>query len=90
MLLSLSPILLVFILLVLLKWSAKKAMPVAFLITALIGFFIWKMSLNNILASTIQGFIIAISILYIVFGAILLLNTLKESKALSAIKQGFV
>jgi lactate permease len=90
MLLSFSPILLVFILLVLLKWPAKKAMPVAFIFTALTGFFIWRMSLNNILASTIQGFIIAISILYIVFGAILLLNTLKESKALSAIKQGFV
>ena len=89
-LLSLSPILIVFILLVLLKWPAKKAMPIAYLFTAIIAYFVWRMSLDNILASTIQGIIIAISILYIVFGAILLLNVLKNSNALNYIKQGFV
>ena len=89
-LLSLSPIIIVFLLLVVLKLPAKKAMPIAYLFTAIIGYFVWKMSFNSILASTLQGIIIAISILYIVFGAILLLNMLKNSGALSYIKQGFV
>jgi lactate permease len=40
-------------------------------------------------ASTVQGLFITFDILWIIFGAILLLNTLKHSGALSAIRTGF-
>jgi lactate permease len=47
------------------------------------------MSLNRVLASTLQGLIITIGVLWIIFGAILLLNTLKYSGGISAIRAGF-
>src|SRR5690606_33940758 len=42
-----------------------------------------------VLASTLQGLILTASILWIIFGAILLLNTLKHSGAITAIRNGF-
>ena len=41
------------------------------------------------MASTIEGVLITISVLWIIFGAILLLNTLKHSGAIIVIRQGF-
>jgi lactate permease len=41
------------------------------------------------LASTIQGLVIAFDILYIIFGAILLLNTLAQTGALRTIQATF-
>lgn len=37
------------------------------------------MTLNRVIASTFQGLILTAAILWIIFGAILLLNTLKHS-----------
>ena len=37
------------------------------------------MSINRILASTLQGLVISAGIIWIIFGAIMLLNTLKYS-----------
>ena len=47
------------------------------------------MTEKRILASTLQGLIITFNILWIIFGAILLLNTLKYSGAIRTIRQGF-
>ncbi len=88
-LLAFSPILLAAILLVGLRWPAKRAMPLVYLLTAGIGLFAWEMSLNRVLASTLQGLIITLGVLWIIFGAILLLNTLKHSGAIAAIRSGF-
>ena len=41
------------------------------------------------ITSTIEGVLITISVLWIIFGAILLLNTLKHSGAIIVIRQGF-
>ena len=46
-------------------------------------------SAKRILASSFQGLIITGSILWIIFGAILLLNTLKHSGAINTINLGF-
>lgn len=89
-LLAFTPILVVFILLVFLRWPAKHAMPVAWIYTAIIGLLVWKMDMVIVAASTIQGFIVAITLLYIVFGAILLLNTLTYSGAVTTIRRGFM
>ena len=87
--LAFSPILLAAILLVGLRWPAKRAMPFVYLLTALIGLLVWDMSFNRVLASTLQGLVITIGVLWIIFGAILLLNTLKYSGGIMAIRAGF-
>ncbi|MBF4390737.1 L-lactate permease, partial [Vibrio anguillarum] len=68
---------------------AKKAMPVAFALTVAIALTFWDMSANRVLASVLQGFGITISVLWIVFGAIFLLNTLKHTGAITTIRNGF-
>ncbi|WP_296221128.1 L-lactate permease [Pseudomonas sp. UBA2684] len=88
-LLAFSPILLAAILLIGLRWPAKRAMPLVYLLTAGIGLYAWDMSLNRVLASTVQGLVITAGVLWIIFGAILLLNTLKHSGGITAIRAGF-
>jgi len=88
-LLALVPIALSAILLIGLHWPAKKAMPVVLATTALLALFVWDMSANRVLASIMQGMGITISVLWIVFGAIFLLNTLKNTGAIAVIRQGF-
>uniref|UniRef100_UPI004048A1AC L-lactate permease n=4 Tax=Aliarcobacter sp. TaxID=2321116 RepID=UPI004048A1AC len=83
------PILFAGILLVGLKISAKKAMPLVYISTVAVAFIVWEVSFNRVLASTIEGILITISVLWIIFGAILLLNTLKHSGAIVVIREGF-
>ncbi|MBW3551425.1 MAG: MFS transporter, partial [Proteobacteria bacterium] len=83
------PILTVGVLLVGFRWPAKSAMPVGFVIVVLIALFVWEMTPTAIAASTVQGLLIAATLLYIVFGALLLLETLTKSGAMSTIRAGF-
>ncbi|RSK26144.1 L-lactate permease [Bacillus sp. HMF5848] len=87
---ALSPVLAVFIFLIILRLPATTAMPISFVITAFLAFLVWKVPFIQIAASTLEGIIVAVSILWIVFGAILLLNTLKYSGAIESIRQGFI
>ncbi|HLV18359.1 MAG TPA: L-lactate permease [Pseudomonas sp.] len=84
-----SPILLAAILLIGLRWPARRAMPLVFLLTVGVALFVWDMSFNRVLASTLQGLVITAGVLWIIFGAILLLNTLKHSGGITAIRAGF-
>nr|WP_252183563.1 L-lactate permease [Rossellomorea vietnamensis] len=86
---ALTPVLAVFIFLVILRMPASRAMPVSLAATALLAFFIWKVPAVQITAAAIEGILISVSILWIVFGAILLLNTLANSDALDSIRNGF-
>ncbi|MFM2586978.1 L-lactate permease [Vibrio sp. TBV020] len=88
-LVAFSPIVVAAILLVGLNWPAKKAMPVAFGLTVIIALFSWDMSTTRVIASIFQGLGITVSVLWIVFGAIFLLNTLKHTGAISTIRNGF-
>lgn len=88
-LVAFSPIVVAAILLVGLNWPAKKAMPVAFGLTVVIALFAWDMSTTRVIASIFQGLGITVSVLWIVFGAIFLLNTLKHTGAISTIRNGF-
>lgn len=89
-LLSLLPILSVGVFLVLLRWPASKAMPISYLVAASLALFVWNVPPSQVAAASTKGLIIAVELLYIVFGAILLLNTLEESGALATIRQSFV
>ena len=87
--LAFVPILSAAIMLVGLRIPAKKAMPFSFAITAAIAFTVWDIPATFIIASTIQGLFITFDILYIIFGAIVLLNLLKYSRGLEVIRTGF-
>lgn len=87
--LALVPIILAAVLLVGLHWPAKKAMPVVLAATAALAILVWDMSTNRVIASVLQGLGITASVLWIVFGAIFLLNTLKHTGAIQVIRQGF-
>ena len=87
--LAFVPLVLAGVLLIGFRWPAKYAMPVVFLLTAIIGLSAWDMSLNRVIASSLQGLILTAAILWIIFGAILLLNTLKHSGGITAIRHGF-
>ena len=87
--LALLPIIVSAILLLGLQWSARKSMPFVLLVTAMMALFIWEMSWGRIAASLLQGLIITASVLWIVFGAIVLLNTLKHTGAIQVIRAGF-
>ncbi|MGF3105592.1 L-lactate permease [Rossellomorea sp. DUT-2] len=86
---SLTPVLAVLIFLVILRFPASVAMPVSFLLTAILSLVFWKIPIVQIGAASIEGIIIAFTILWIVFGAILLLNTLQNSGAMETIRNGF-
>ncbi|NHN74179.1 L-lactate permease [Vibrio fluvialis] len=88
-LVAFSPIVVAAILLVGLNWPAKKAMPVAFALTVAIALTFWDMTANRVLASVLQGLGITVTVLWIVFGAIFLLNTLKYTGAITVIRNGF-
>lgn len=88
-LLALLPIVLCGILLLGLQWSAKKTMPMVLAVTATIAIFVWDMTLNRVSSSMLQGLIITVSVLWIIFGALFLLNTLKHTGAIGIIRSGF-
>ncbi|MBS3939033.1 MAG: L-lactate permease [Peptococcaceae bacterium] len=71
------------------NWPAKKAMPTVWLGAVVLGLFVWQMAPIRIVAATIEGALSAANLLIIVFGAILLLNTLKTSGAMAVISKGF-
>ena len=87
--LSLLPIISVAIFLVMLRWPASRAMPIAYVVAAALALFVWQLPIPKILAASVNGLIIAGTLIYIIFGAILLLNTLQQSGAMNTIRQGF-
>jgi len=88
-LLAILPILVAAVLLVGFRLPARLAMPVVYVLAVLIGGFAWMMPPTQIVAASIQGLFIAGEIIFIIFAAILLLNILKRSGAIAAIRAGF-
>ena len=89
-LLALSPILLAGILLIGFRWPAKYAMPIGLIAAALVANFAWQIEWVTIGASVVQGILVAIGLLWIVFGALLLLATITRSGAIETIRSGFI
>lgn len=88
-LLSLLPIISVAVFLVMLRWPASRAMPIAYIVAAGLAYLVWQIPGTQILAASVNGLIVAMTLIYIIFGAILLLNTLQQSGAIQTIRQGF-
>ncbi|MDF3919527.1 L-lactate permease [Salinicola salarius] len=88
-LLAFLPLVLAGVLLIGFRMAARTAMPIVFVVAVLIALLAWDMTGTRVLASTLQGLIMTVSLLWIIFGAILLLNTLKHSGGIMAIRNGF-
>ena len=89
-LLSLLPVASVALFLVGLRWPASRAMPLAYAVAAVLSLAVWRVGPVQVAAATVHGLIVAATLLYIIFGAILLLSTLQESGALGTIRASFV
>ncbi len=87
--LALLPVLSVALFLVILKWPASRAMPICYIVAGILALFVWKVPGAQVAAASVNGLVTAFTLLYIIFGAILLLNTLQESGGLRTIRQGF-
>lgn len=88
-LIAFIPIIATVVLMVAFNWPAKRALPLAWILACVIAFAVWKMNIHDMAAYTITGFLSAFETLVIIFGAILIMNTLKRSGAMSAINGMF-
>ena len=88
-LLAFTPIALSGLLLVGFGWPARRAMPLVYVVTAAIALAAWGVGVNRVAAATLEGLIITAQVLWIIFGALLLLNTLKHSGGIASIRSGF-
>ncbi len=88
-LLASLPILVTIFLMAGLTWPARRAMPLAWLLASALGLFFWQMGPVRVAAATLEGALNALNILIVVFGAILLMNTLQLSGAMGVISRGF-
>jgi lactate permease len=88
-LLAFIPIVFCVVVMAAFNWPAKIAMPISWLITAVLGFFAWNMEFLSLVAYSIAGLFNSIEVLIIIFGAILVMNTLKMSGGMVAINNGF-
>jgi lactate permease len=83
------PIVVVFVLLVAFRWPAIRAMSVTFLLMALVALGYWKVPPGWMAAAVLEGIVIAIALLYIIFGALFLLYVQKHSGAVEVIRRSF-
>jgi lactate permease len=88
-LLAFVPVLFTIVMMAMLNRPARRVLPVSWLLSAAIALAFWKIELRQALGYSIFGALKALDVLLIIFGAILLLNTLKASGALTAISRGF-
>ena len=89
------PIIVTIVLMVGFNWPAKRALPLAWIIACLIGIAVWKMPIlsfdgTSAVGQTLTGFLSAFEVLVIIFGAILIMNTLSQSGAMAAINGMFM
>lgn len=87
-LVALLPILVALVLMVGMRWPSTRAMPLAWLVCVLGAIGAWNLPVGYITALSLQGVVTAVGVLIIVFGAILILYTLKYSGGMETIQYG--
>lgn len=88
-LVALSAVIAPFVFLVIFRMPAVRGMTYSAIIVTILGFFVWGMEGKIITASVLEGVHKALTILLILFGAIVLLNTLQHTGAVDRMNQGF-
>lgn len=69
--------------------GAKRALPLGWVLAVVIALLYWKQDFTTSAAWALDGFLEAIGTLVIILGAILIMNTLKHSGAVTAIQRVF-
>lgn len=87
--LSFLPIVFILVAMLGFKMSSRNALSIALVMTMVIALYSWGMQLLDISAYVILGFLKSIDILIIIFGALLVLNTMKLSGAMDVISSAF-
>lgn len=90
LLVALLPIIVPLTLLAVFKLSARITMSIAAVLTALCAALIWGMQADAIAASALQGIHRALTVVWILIGAVTLLYTIQDSGAVKSIRQGFM
>jgi lactate permease len=88
-LLAVFPILLAGILLVGFRIPAKWAMPAVYVAAVSVAVFAWQMEWIRVWAASVQGLFLTFDLLFIIFGALLLLKTLEHSGGVASIRRSF-
>lgn len=88
-LLAFLPILFCVVAMAVFNWPAKLAMPVTWLLVAVLGLVFWEMELLTVLAYSLAGLLSSVEVLIVILGAILVMNTLKMSGGMNTINNGF-
>ena len=83
------PILVTIVLMAAFNWPAKRALPLSLVLSGGIALTVWQMDFQHVIGYSVFGFLKAIDVLIIIFGAILILNTMKISGAMTTINNGF-
>lgn len=83
------PILLVVILMIAFNLPAKISLPLGWLVAVMVAILFWKQNPLTTAAWALDGFLEAVNVFAIVFGAILIMNTMKRSGAVTAIQRVF-
>lgn len=87
--LAFIPILFCVIAMAAFNMPAKRAMPISWLMAAVLAFFCWMMELLSVIAYSLYGLLSSIDVLIIILGAIVVMNTLKMSGGMATINNGF-
>ena len=88
-LLASFPILMVVVTMLAFGLPAKRALPLGWFATLVVAIGHWRQNGATACAWAINGFLESAGVLSVVFGSILVMNTLKHSGALAAIQRGF-
>ena len=84
-LIAFIPLVVVVVLMIAFNWPATRALPLAWVLSLIIAGIIWQLGPVDMAGLTLKGFLDAFTTLFIIFGAILIMNTLSASGAMSAI-----
>lgn len=88
-LLSFLPIAFILIAILALNLSSKTAIFIALVMSSLFAVTYWGMPVVDVAAYVVLGFLKSLNILIVIFGALLVLNTLKLSGAMRTINDSF-
>ena len=88
--LAFIPILVTLVLMIVFNFPAKWSLLISWIMAAVFTFFFWDVNVLSLVAVSIYGMLSSSDVLIIIFGAILVMNTLKASGATAAINRGFM
>lgn len=88
-LIAFIPIIVTVVLMVGFNWPAKRALPLAWILSCVFAMIFWGMGFGHVIGNTITGFLDAFGVLVIIFGALLIMQTLTQSGAMASINKMF-